>query len=182
MPKELKIVCLGDSITWGYPLGHKNSWVYMLQQSINAEIVNAGISGDTTSQMLRRFNRDVLSEKPDYVVIMGGANDIVCAESHDRIKWNFKQMLDLAFENNIKVIIGLPTPLVETYYEIGLSKIRDWLIETCAEFKLPYINFAAAFYDSSGILRQDLILPDGGHPESEGYRQMFYQIDLSIFK
>jgi len=51
-----------------------------------------------------------------------------------------------------------------------------------AEVKgLPVIDFAAAFYDEAGNIKRELLLADGGHPDIEGYKQMFKQIDLRIF-
>ena len=47
--KKMKIVCLGDSITYGFPFGPRVSWVAMLDQVLDAEIINQGINGNTTT-------------------------------------------------------------------------------------------------------------------------------------
>ncbi|MDR1160507.1 MAG: GDSL-type esterase/lipase family protein, partial [Syntrophomonadaceae bacterium] len=69
----MKIVCIGDSITWGFPFGPEYSWVYQLEKSLEAEVINEGINGNTTSQMWRRFEHDVIKQRPSHVIIMGGA-------------------------------------------------------------------------------------------------------------
>ncbi|MDD3365087.1 MAG: GDSL-type esterase/lipase family protein, partial [Syntrophomonas sp.] len=53
----IKVVCLGDSITWGFPHGTEYSWVRMLDDALSGEVINQGINGNTTSDMLDRFNR-----------------------------------------------------------------------------------------------------------------------------
>ena len=72
--KNLKIVCLGDSITWGFPFGPGYSWVRMLDDALEGEFINQGINGNTTSDMLRRFDQSVLKYNPSHVIIMGGCD------------------------------------------------------------------------------------------------------------
>jgi acyl-CoA thioesterase-1 len=178
----IKIVCLGDSITWGFPFGPSVSWVNSLQERLGVEVINKGINGNTTSDMLRRFDRAVLSFEPSHVVIMGGANDILMAESFDRIVTNFRLMAEKAEENGINVVFGLPTPIDDRYLEELLARIRDWM-RSYAELKnIPVIPFNQAFYDDKGRLRTELLLLDGAHPAVEGYQEMFKQIDLHIFE
>lgn len=179
--KEMKIVCLGDSITYGFPFGPQVSWVSMLQQALGVEVINQGINGNTTTDMLRRFERSVLKYYPTHLIIMGGINDVICAESFDRISWNLREMIEKAQEAGIEVILGLPTAVDEPYWEKLIVRIRQWMQEYAREHDLKVINFAAAFYDENGNLKSELLLADGGHPDINGYQAMFEQIDLSIF-
>ena len=73
----MKIVCLGDSITWGFPFGPQDSWVEMLQRKLQVEIINRGLTA-TPPDMLQRFDRHVLQANPTHLVLMGGINDVVC--------------------------------------------------------------------------------------------------------
>ncbi|MGE5544055.1 MAG: GDSL-type esterase/lipase family protein, partial [Bacillota bacterium] len=130
--------------------------------------------------MLDRFSRDVLAYDPDYVIIMGGANDIVWRESIDRITWNLKKMVELAIERGIKVIFGLPTPISYEEFEARLTRVRNWMKKYAVENNLQTIDFYGAFFDDQGILREELLL-DEAHPTREGYRRMFEAIPLSIF-
>ncbi len=182
MSKKTKIVCLGDSITWGFPFGPAVSWVSMLQDSLGVEVINKGINGNTTSDMLRRFDRAVLSYEPTHIVIMGGANDVLMAESFDRIVTNIRLMAEKAEENNIKVIFGLPTAIDDKYLEELIARIRDWMRNYAEIKEIPVIPFNRAFYDKNGQLRTELLLLDGAHPAVEGYQEMFKQIDINIFK
>ncbi len=177
-----KVVCLGDSITWGFPHGPEYSWVKMLDDAIAGEFINQGINGNTTSDMLKRFERSVIKYNPTHVIIMGGVNDVMWQESFDRISLNLKTMADTARENGIKVIFGTPTAIDEPQIEMLVKRIRRWIKEYARDNDIPVIDFAAAFFDNNGDIRLELLLPDGGHPTIEGYQALFAQIDFDIFE
>ena len=67
----MKIVCLGDSLTYGYGVPRKDGWVSLAAQATGHTLVNRGVSGDTTGGMLARFARDVLAQRPRRVLLMG---------------------------------------------------------------------------------------------------------------
>jgi hypothetical protein len=70
LPDITKLVCLGDSIT---AQNHYVSYMdYVLSSTV---VVNAGVSGNTLSQMDARFESDVASESPTIVTVLGGVND-----------------------------------------------------------------------------------------------------------
>jgi len=177
----VKIVCIGDSITYGFPYGEQASWTRMLAEATGHLVINKGINGNTTGDMLNRFTHDVLVHDPGYVIIMGGANDIVWRESIDRITWNLNEMYKLAAQKGIKVVFGLPTPIDYEESEARLKRVRDWMIKFAAENNLPTIDFYSAFIDEEGALMDELLL-DGAHPTREGYRRMFEVIPLEIFE
>lgn len=178
---KVKIVCLGDSTTFGFPYGPQDSWVKMLDEEIFGEVINKGINGNTTTDMLNRFERAVIVNKPDYVIITGGINDVVASESLDRIKYNITKMVETALAHNITPVLGLPSAVDYPPWEKSLQKLRNWIREYAANINLQAIDFAAAFYDSDGHLITSLLLADGGHPSRDGYKQMFMQIDPNIF-
>lgn len=180
-PAQRRIVCLGDSITYGFPFGSSASWVTMLAQVVEGEVINRGINGNTTGDMLRRFERSVLRYDPTHLVLMGGINDVVCGESLDSITWNIRSMAEKARQAGIKVILGLPTAVDYPPWEQLLIRLRDWMRTYAAELELPLIDFAAAFYDEEGNIKSELLLADGGHPDTTGYQAMFAQIDPTIF-
>ena len=67
-----KYVFLGDSLIYGYGVSLKDNWVYKLKNTLNLNLYNKGINGSTTTDMLIRFEEDVLSLNPTDVFIMGG--------------------------------------------------------------------------------------------------------------
>jgi len=116
------------------------------------------------------------------VVIMGGANDVLWRESVDRILHNLRKMVEQAREAGIKVIMATPTAINYPEVERRLEKIRDWIKAFAREQGLPVIDFAAAYFDPDGKVRSELLLLDGAHPNKNGYRAMFEQIDLYLFR
>jgi acyl-CoA thioesterase-1 len=183
MPSDVrKVVCLGDSITWGFPHGTEYSWVRMLDDAIAGEFINQGINGNTTSDMLLRFERSVIKYNPTHVIIMGGINDVMCQESFDRISLNLKTMAEKAGENGIKVIFGTPTAVDDPQIERLLERIRRWIKDYARDNNIAVIDFASVFFNSSGDIRQEFLLADGGHPTVEGYQALFAHIDFNVFE
>lgn len=178
-----KIVFLGDSITWGFPWGPEYSWVQYLEGVLNdAELINKGINGNTTYDMLRRFEQSVLAYHPTHVVISGCINDVLCAESFDRITWNYREMTAIAEAKGIKVILGTPTAVDDSYLEVLLVRIREWMEQYAGENNIPLIPFHQAFFDEDGRIKTELLLADGGHPGKDGHRLMFELIDVVVFE
>ncbi len=71
----MKLVCLGDSLTWG---GYGGSYVEELRRLMpEHEIINAGEGGNTVVNLLRRLNDEVLSHQPDGVFVLVGGNDAI---------------------------------------------------------------------------------------------------------
>ncbi len=182
MRKRMKVVCLGDSITWGFPFGPHYSWVSMLEQATGAEFVNRGINGNTTTDMLSRFERDVIAYSPTHVMIMGGVNDMLWGDSFDRITWNINAMIEKAEKAGIQVFLGIPTAVESVYLEKLIARLRKWLFEVGSQKDITIIDFSKAFLGPDGELQRQYLLADGAHPSETGYREMFKQIDLTLFK
>ena len=72
-----KIVCIGNSIVNGFPLRRSQCFTSLLREATGWEIINKGNNGETTAQILARFERDVISHHPDIVVILTGTNDFI---------------------------------------------------------------------------------------------------------
>ena len=124
----MKIVALGDSLTVGendhfldsdeditYP-GHlaalARSHLDSHRSTMKISVVNKGISGELTSGMLERFPRDVIAEKADHVIILGGTNDIGWNMSPSIIADNLAVMYDSALGEGIgPVACSIPSIL-----------------------------------------------------------------------
>ena len=178
----MKIVCLGDSLTYGYGVPRKDCWVSLAAEATGHTLVNRGINGDTTGGMLARFGRDVLSEQPDRVLLMGGANDIIFGGSDAPARLNLTAMANQAVANRIRPMIGLPTPvyaegipepwLSVTDYQSLLpifSAYRDWLVRFAGIFGFKTVDFTVP-----GLLPPEGYTHylDGLHPDKEGHRLM----------
>lgn len=178
----MKLVCLGDSLTYGYGVPRRDCWVSLAGARTGHTLVNRGLNGDTAGGMLSRFGRDVLDEKPDRVLLMGGANDIIFGGSDAPARSALAAMAHQAAANCIRPMIGLPPPvyaegipepwLALTDYKRLLpvfSAYRDWLVRFAGTFGFQTVDFAVP-----GLLPPEgrAHYLDGLHPDREGHRLM----------
>jgi lysophospholipase L1-like esterase len=77
----MKIICIGDSITYGQNVRADEAWPAVLGRLTGHDVRNAGVCGDTTRLGLERFPKDVQLHRPDVVVIQFGHNDANCWET-----------------------------------------------------------------------------------------------------
>lgn len=108
----MKIVCLGDSLTFGYGVPRKSCWTSLLENKENITVINKGINGDTSSGMLARFAADVLIHHPDMVCIMGGSNDIFTSGDCNQVKSNLAALTQEAMAASIRPILITGVPYV----------------------------------------------------------------------
>ncbi len=171
MNKAKTIVAFGDSITYGYPYTPKASWVNILDKKMNIKIINKGINGDTLEGMFERFDQDVKSFTPNYMIAMGGTNDAFNGASVDSMKYNLKQIIERAINYGIIPIVGIPIPVDEPAIELKLVKYRDFIRDFCKRNDILIIDFFSVMVDDRGRIKKVLDF-DGVHPNREGYKVM----------
>lgn len=181
MKQDSKIICLGDSLTYGYPYGPQDSWVTYAAMRCGLELVNAGVNGNTVEDMARRFPDDVRKKHPSAVIILGGTNDAYWGEvSHAQTVYFLEGMIQDALKHRIQPIIGLPIPVDEPFVAAKLERICTSYRKIAERFGLLQLNFAPSFLDRvTGGIRDELYL-DGVHPNRAGYRAMG-EIALDFF-
>ena len=111
---RMKLICIGDSLTFGYGVRPSQRWTRLCAQETGWEIVNEGISGDTTGGMLVRLrallaDRDICVQRP-LVLLMGGANDIFFSGTDTGARANMGAMLNQLLSLGVHTMIGIPTP------------------------------------------------------------------------
>lgn len=104
------IIAVGDSLTAGLGVDQNNAWPYVLEEKLhengfNWQIINAGISGETSSGALSRM-KWILAQKPDIVILETGANDGLRGIPVSVIKENIRKAVQLLKENNVTVILA----------------------------------------------------------------------------
>jgi len=181
-----KIVCIGDSLTAGYGIQSSQKWSSFLSHELNIEIVNSGISGDTTSGMLARFYETAIKYSPKYIIITGGTNDIWLNLPDNIIIGNILAMTRHAKYYDITPIIGIPTPFfnIENFTDespfidtITLSKRINSFQKVLKQFALDDNQI---FIDFTLNMTPKLFLKDGLHPNEKGHKQMAINAKLSI--
>lgn len=174
-PGEQRVIFFGDSITDGWHLD---------QYFPGRGYINRGISGQTTSQMLLRFEQDVISLRPAAVVVLAGTNDIAGNTgpiSIEDIEANYSALADLAHAHGIHLIFSSVTP-VHNYTPQSqnpfaqrppakILALNGWLKNYCSANGLIYLDYFSAMVDDQGLLRKELAI-DGLHPDDAGYRIM----------
>ena len=75
MAWSLKLVCIGNSIVKGFPWSSGKSFPGRLRTISGWDVINKGIEGDISSNILARFSRDVIDKKPDIAIVLTGTND-----------------------------------------------------------------------------------------------------------
>lgn len=103
------IVAFGDSLTQGVGASPENSYPSVLSRLAGVKVINAGISGETTSEGLARFPDVIREHNPSLVILIEGGNDILRNVNHDQVEKNLERMINLAMANQIQVVlIGVP--------------------------------------------------------------------------
>jgi lysophospholipase L1-like esterase len=170
---EKRVVFYGDSIT--------DAWARHTDEFFPGKgYIGRGISGQTTPQMLVRFEQDVVRLKPAVMVILAGTNDIAGntgPSTPEMIEDNFMSMLAIARVNNIRMVIAsiLPADHYAWRPEIKpAEKIRDMnrrLKTLCDREGLVYLDYYTPMANATGGLDPELAT-DGVHPTAKGYAMM----------
>lgn len=172
-PGERRVVFYGNSITDG--------WARLFpQQFPGLPYIGRGIGGQTTPQLLVRFQQDVVALHPAAVVILAGTNDIAGntgPSTLEMIEDNLASMTAIGQANGIRVILASVLPVYDYPWRPGLApaaKIRAlnaWIQEYCARAGCTYLDYYSAMVDSRGGLPAELAR-DGVHPTEKGYAIM----------
>lgn len=166
---QFVIVMLGDSLTAGFGLNELNAPPAQIEQrlraaGVEASVINAGVSGDTTGGGLARFDWSVTSAKPDLLVVALGANDYLGGVAPERAKENLAAIIKRAKGEGIDVaLVGIAPRSTAAADPRG------------TEYSAIYPDLAAAFDIplQPAMLKgvrdnPDLLQGDGLHPNVEG--------------
>jgi acyl-CoA thioesterase I len=162
-----RIVILGDSLTAGLGIPRDEAYPTLLQRKIHAtghrfEVINAGISGDTSADGLRRLNW-ALEGDVRLLIVALGANDALRGLPAAQMKENLQGIIHRARQRGISVLlVGMEAP--PNYGEQYAAAFRQVFQELARENKVPLVPFLL-----EGVAgRADLNQPDGIHPTSAG--------------
>lgn len=146
----------------------------------NNNYIDRGISGQTTSQMLVRFRKDVIDLHPKAVIILAGTNDIAGNTgdiSLENILGNIASMAELAKQHHIKVLLCSITPAFDYPWHRGMQPnikipaLNKMLEHYAKENNFAYVDYFSALTDGNNGMRKGLA-KDGVHPTLEGYKIM----------
>jgi len=167
------ILFLGDSLTAGYGIDENQAYPSLIRERIAGEnldwnVVNAGLSGETSSGGLRRINW-LLRSPVDILVLALGANDGLRGVDLTLTRQNLQAIIDRVREKNpdVQIILAgmqVPPNLGQDYTE-AFRNLFPQLAEQNDAVLIPFL-----LEDVAGI--PELNLPDGIHPTPEGHQIM----------
>jgi len=170
MGPERHILAFGDSLFAGYGVGEGESYPDRLQaalraRGVNAQIANAGVSGDTTAAGLARieFVLDNAEHVPDLAIVELGGNDLLRGIAPAETRQNLAAIIMELQERDIPILLmGMRAPpnLGDAYVS-DFDAIYPSLAERYGVKLVPF--FLAATYDKPELIQQDHI-----HPTAEG--------------
>jgi acyl-CoA thioesterase-1 len=167
-----KIIALGDSLTAGFGLAEKESYPYLLQEKLKAdgfdyEVVNAGVSGDTTLGGLERADWVLDQDNAKILILELGANDLLRGVPPAKMKSNLDQIIRMAKAKNLQILLcGMLAPPT-----MGAEYSREFTTafpDLASEHKVAYLPFLL----ENVALKKELNQADGIHPNAEGTRIM----------
>lgn len=160
------IMILGDSISAGYGMSPNQTWVHLLQQRLEQhypkqhKVVNASVSGETTSGALARLPKLLQTHRPNLVVIELGGNDGLRGQPPQLIQKNLESLVKQSQNAKAKVIIfGMKMPpnygqayskAFENNYKVVSEKYRVK--------RLPF--FLAGVAGNKNLMQSDQIHPN----------------------
>jgi lysophospholipase L1-like esterase len=164
-----RVIFIGDSIT--------EAWKPSVPSLFTGDVLDRGVSGETTTQMLARFRTDVIDLHPAVVHIMGGINDIASPPGTALTRSNIESMAELARAHGITLILGSVTP--SSFFQGSpelkpgphIVRLDRWLRDYAAKNDLIYVDYYSPLQDGKlGI--KDGLSNDGLHPNRRGFEAM----------
>lgn len=163
------IVAVGDSLTAGHGLDESDSYPADLEKKLQADgyryrVVNAGISGETSSGTLARLEW-VLTLQPDIIILETGANDGLRGIEPQLAEKNIRAILEMLKEKDVVVVLA-GMKMVWNLGPVYVAKFNGIYPRLAKEFNVIFMPF----FLKGVAMKRELNLEDGLHPNAKGYR------------
>jgi len=158
---------VGDSLSAGFGLNQQQAWPTLLDhrlqtQRLHYNVVNASISGDTSSGGRSRFSAALEQSNPVIVIIELGANDGLRGLPIDALRNNLSTMIRQAQAHNARVLlIGMKIP--PNYGPLYVQQFEETFLQLATEYKTAFVPF----FLSRIVGKRELFQNDHLHPTAE---------------
>jgi acyl-CoA thioesterase-1 len=167
-PPAGPILVLGDSLSSAHRIAPDAGWVHLLELRLRERgskqtVVNASISGETTSGGLARLPKLLAEHRPALVIVELGANDGLRGLPLAEIRTNLKSILESTRAAGARsALLGVELPI--NYGPQYRDRLREMYRGLASEFNVPLVPFLL-----DGVaLNPELMQDDGLHPKAEG--------------
>lgn len=174
MGPERRVIAFGDSLFAGYGLDPRDSYPEKLENALrakgmNADVINAGVSGDTTAAGLNRLEFTLAAQKeaPDLLILELGGNDLLRGLAPEQTKANLGKMLAILKKQDVPVLL------------MGMRAPPNYGPEFQAQFDALYRDLAKQYgadlipFWLDNIYREpELFQSDRIHPTAEGIERL----------
>jgi acyl-CoA thioesterase-1 len=174
-PVRPRIVAFGDSLTAGYGIGEALAFPAVLQSQLDAEgfdyaVINAGVSGATSSAALGRLDT-VLAGEVRILIVALGVNDGLRRVPVETLRGNLARIIEAAQARQIAVVLcGMEAPPIHGWaYTAAFHHLYQ---ELAAQYHVPLVPFVML----SLLGRPDRLLQDRLHPNAAGARAIADQV------
>lgn len=163
-----KILIYGDSLSAAYGIAQQQGWVTLLQKKLTKqqypyEVVNASVSGETTSGGLSRLAANLAANKPAIIILELGANDGLRGLPIKEMNTNLSTMIQLSKKSGAKVLlVGMQIPP-----NYGPRYTKDFKL-TYPDLSQQYRTPLVPFMLENVAAKPQLIQDDGLHPNVLG--------------
>jgi len=167
-----KIIAFGDSLTAGFGLTEKESYPNLLQQMLQQdgydhEVINAGVSGDTSLGGLERVDWVLAAPNVRIMILELGANDLLRGGPPAKMRENLETIIQKAKAKDVRILLCgmIAPPTMGSDYQREFNSVFP---ELAAKYKLSYLPFLL----ENVALKKELNQADGIHPNADGEKIM----------
>jgi lysophospholipase L1-like esterase len=180
--QPIKIVCFGDSVTGTYyHSGGRRGWCELLEIALHRiypashpDMINAGVSGNTSADGLKRLDRDVLNSHPQLVVVMFGLND-VARDTPAHLFENLTEIVRRIRDAGSEVMLMTPNSVYDDDPRRPVWKVRQYveIVRQAAErCSVPLVDCFRSYEGIRSVSHYAWVhlMSDPIHPNLEGQK------------
>jgi len=168
------LLVLGDSLSAAYGMSVDQGWVTLLENKLQAEninVINASLSGETTSGGKNRLPKLLKTYQPNWIIVELGANDALRGQALQTTQRNLQTIIDLSQQIGAKVLllgIRLPTNYGPAYDQMLQQTFKQVATQNKVLFD--------PFFLESVALEPDLMQADGLHPNASAQPKILERV------
>ncbi len=172
---ETRILVVGDSLSAGYGIDVEKGWVALLDKELtkknSIKIINASVSGETTTGGKARLPQLLKSHQPQIVILELGGNDGLRGQPIGMIKKNLNEMIKMIDNSGAKtLLVGIQIP--PNYGERYTQSFAAIYAQLADEYELPLVPFLLEGVATHPELMQN----DGIHPTEAAQPQVLANV------